>query len=165
MSRVELREYNSWFHSMIPHRIAELRRALRSSPGFEAWNSDYTPASLEQLGAWFQGQVTTRRRTPEEIDEIRTRLVFSITLSDVELTNQTLSLAMDVGMYTDTHTSPRKSLPNRTDSYTYASASRTYLSFGDADLQRSRIETKPAPGAYGNDWREAYFDGLGPTRP
>lgn len=74
MSREELGAYYRWFFEVLPNRIAELTRAVRDSPGFESWQPDRTPDSLNGLGEWFLTQVTSRTRTPEEQREIESGL-------------------------------------------------------------------------------------------
>jgi hypothetical protein len=54
---------------------------------------------LNALGDWFASQVETRPRTDSELAEIKAGSEFGIGGSKSELTNRTLSLAMDVGMY------------------------------------------------------------------
>jgi hypothetical protein len=97
MPKKELREYYAWFQDIMPQRIDELASAVRLSPGFETWRPDYKPDSLNALGHWFAAQVQTRPLTTEEEEE------FSALVPNPrktwELTNRTLSLAMDLGMY------------------------------------------------------------------
>jgi hypothetical protein len=92
ISQKERERYFQWFMEVLPQRTDELAQAVRQSPGFEAWQPDLTPGSLDALGDWFAGQIEirTRKRTEAEIQAI---------LSDEQLTTRTLSLAMDVGMY------------------------------------------------------------------
>jgi hypothetical protein len=106
LPKKELKEYFKWFLEVIPGRTAELGKAVQETPGFEAWEPDLTPESLEPLGKWFEGQVERRPRTPEEIEKIEQKIKaglgskpMPIVVSDKELTYRTLSLAMDVGMY------------------------------------------------------------------
>lgn len=99
MTKKELMAYNDWFHKVIPERIQILTSAINSTPGYEKWEPDYTPVSLEPLGEWFLAQAETRPRTQEEIDKIQSQSKFSIHIPSDELTNKTVSLAMDIGMY------------------------------------------------------------------
>ncbi len=99
MSRQELRAYFEWFMSVMPERIEELHKAVNESPEFERWSADGSPSSLDSLGRWFAGQVESRDRTQEEMDEIRSHLTFPIDVPTKDLTNRTFSLAMDIGMY------------------------------------------------------------------
>jgi hypothetical protein len=99
MPKKELLEYAAWFHSITPERITELAKAVKDTPGFEGWQPDLTPESLESLGRWFQSQVETRKKTAEEVEEIRSKLTFPIEFPENELTNKSFSLAMDIGMY------------------------------------------------------------------
>ena len=99
MSKAELRNYFKWFQDITPERIAQLAFVVQSSPGFENWQSDFSPDSLNALGDWFAGQIETRPRTKEEIDDFNAKAPFPIEISDSELTNRTFSLAMDIAMY------------------------------------------------------------------
>ena len=99
MPKKELKEYNDWFHKIMPERIQMLIAAVRSTLGYEKWEPDYSPQSLGTLGEWFLKQVETRPRTQEEIEKIQGKSEFPINISGEELTNKTFSLAMDIGMY------------------------------------------------------------------
>ena len=99
MTKPELKDYFKWFMEMIPQRIEELSKAVRQTPGYEEWQPDNTPDSLNALGQWLSEHVETRQRTPQEISEIEDRLAFPIEVPRIELTNKAFSLAMDVGMY------------------------------------------------------------------
>lgn len=99
MSKKELKDYFAWFQDMIPQRLDELRNAVQQTPGFESWQADFTPASLDLLGNWFASQVETRSRTKDEIQEIEDHSSFPIEVPGEDLTNRTFSLTMDMGMY------------------------------------------------------------------
>jgi len=97
MKKKELREYDRWFHDVLPQRIGELTRAVNSSAGFEGWKPSYTPESLNSLGKWFASQVETRPHTRDEFKRIPPHI--RDWTSGGELSDRTISLAMDVGMY------------------------------------------------------------------
>lgn len=99
MSKSELKKYFEWFRNILPQRLDGLTRVVRATPGFEEWEADFSPISLELLGAWFAAQVETRARTQGEIHEIENRSPFSIEVPGYDLTNRTFSIAMDVAMY------------------------------------------------------------------
>lgn len=99
MSKKELKEYNEWFHKVMPERIQILTSAIKSTLGYENWEPDRSPRSLEALGEWFLAQVETRPRTQDEIDTIQNRSKFPINIPGEDLTNKTFSLSMDIGMY------------------------------------------------------------------
>ncbi|RTL25777.1 MAG: hypothetical protein EKK47_22650 [Burkholderiales bacterium] len=99
MSKKELKDYFDWFQKVLPQRLDELTKAVREVPGFDSWQPDLTPASLELLGDWFALQVEMRPRTQDEIEEIESRSVNRIEIPSEELTNRTFSCAMDIGMY------------------------------------------------------------------
>jgi hypothetical protein len=99
MSKKELKDYFAWFQNILPQRVGELTNAVKQTPGFETWEADLTPASLDRLGEWFAMQVETRLRTEYDIQEIKDRSSIPIEIPIEELTNRTFSLAMDVGAY------------------------------------------------------------------
>jgi len=99
MPKPELKSYYAWFMQVLPERVAGLEQAVREAPSHGAWRADLTPDSLIPLGEWFASQVEVRKRTQEELDEIKAGLTFPIEVSEEELTNRTFSIAMDVGMY------------------------------------------------------------------
>lgn len=99
MSKKELRDYNEWFHRIMPDRIEILASEIKSTSSYEKWKPDFSPDSLELVGEWFLAHVETRPRTQTEINNIQSRSSFSINVPEEELTNQTFSLAMDIGMY------------------------------------------------------------------
>jgi hypothetical protein len=99
LSKAELRDYAQWFHDALPARIAELAAAVQATAGYEAWEPDDTAASIDGLARWFQAQCERRPRTAEELAALRASLAFPVEVAEYELTDRTLSLAMDVGMY------------------------------------------------------------------
>ncbi len=99
MSKKDLEAYRTWFHQVIPERLATLTKAVKGTPGYQNWEPDLTPESLDRLGRWFEHQVETRKKSAEEIEETRSKLTFPIDIPEEELTNKSFSLAMDIGMY------------------------------------------------------------------
>lgn len=99
MPKKVLDAYRTWFHEVIPQRLAELTKAVRNTAGYESWEPDFRPESLDMLGQWFEGQVATRKKSTEEVEETRSNLTFPVEIPEDELTNRSLSLAMDIGMY------------------------------------------------------------------
>ena len=76
----------------------ELTREAHNT-GCRAWEPNLTPESLQPLGEWFDGQVETRKKTSEEVEQTRSSLTFPMDIPDEELTTRTFSLAMDIGIY------------------------------------------------------------------
>ncbi|MEH2500319.1 hypothetical protein V1294_006798 [Bradyrhizobium sp. AZCC 1678] len=70
-----------------------------AGPGYESWQSDQRPASLDLLGQWFVAQIAVRPRSENEIKNIEDKTKLPIDVPGEELTDHTLSLAMDMGMY------------------------------------------------------------------
>lgn len=99
MAKKDLIAYAAWFHDSASERIDELTRAVKETPGYESWEPNVTPESLEGLGRWFESQIETRKKRDAEIEETRAKFTFPIDIPDEELTNRTFSLAMDIGIY------------------------------------------------------------------
>lgn len=102
MPRPEIRAYSEWFHAVLPARIRELSSAVRATAGFEHWEPDEMPESLDALGAWFTGEVRLRPRTEEENEKIYRESPAwfrAVALPEYELDNRTFSIAFDIGMY------------------------------------------------------------------
>lgn len=100
MSEKELKDYNEWFLSSVAERIEKLTTAVKSSEGFEDWEPDYSPKSLEALGEWFTKQVETRQLSEQEIQDILDKQTpFKVGTENWTLTIRTRSLVFDIGMY------------------------------------------------------------------
>jgi len=99
MPKKELKRYFEWFMEVRSQRLNELAEAVKGTSGYEVWQPDGTPASLDSLGRWFAEQANVRARTDEELKSIDDQLVFPTEVQGEELTTRTLSLAMDIGMY------------------------------------------------------------------
>lgn len=99
MSKVELKQYNEWFHSVKAERVSHLVSTVKATAGYENWVANYLPDSLNTLGNWFSLNAEKRKRTEEELNAIENRLTFSIDIPEDELTNKTFSLAFDIAFY------------------------------------------------------------------
>jgi len=110
MSRRELKGFYSWFLDAIPERISSLEKAVKESEGFELWLANFEPSSLFQLGEWFRTRVQVRSRTSQEMASIRQRWSVPVEIPTWELTDRTISVAWDVGMYFGE--TVRKCIPN-----------------------------------------------------
>lgn len=99
MSKQELKRYFEWFMEVRSQRLSELSEVVKETYGYEKWQPDGTPVSLNALGKWFAEQANVRPRTDEEFKSIENRLMFPMEVQGEELTTRTLSLAMDIGMY------------------------------------------------------------------
>lgn len=82
---------------MLPQRIADLAKAVSLLPGFEDWRPNYEPDSLNSLGNWFKSQIKTRANTQEEMRSFPPHIREWV--SEGELTDDTISKAVDVAMY------------------------------------------------------------------
>ncbi len=99
MTKDQLQEYARWFHDSIPERINALTSAILTTYTFCDWQPNLTPDSLKPLGDWFAQVVELRKRSAEEIEDVRAKLTFLIDVPPIELTNRTFSIAFDIGMY------------------------------------------------------------------
>jgi len=99
MSKKDLICYGKWLLDVSDERIALLGKTIAETGGYESWTPNGHPESLNLLGAWLEKHVTVRNRSQEEFDVIRERLSYLIDITAIELTNETLSLAIDIGLY------------------------------------------------------------------
>jgi hypothetical protein len=99
LSREELRKYNDWFVAVIPERIGILESAVKKTPGYESWVANFDPSSLRGVGNWYMSKAKLRDRSEAELKEIKARLLFDVSVPDKELTDETVAIAIDLGMY------------------------------------------------------------------
>jgi hypothetical protein len=99
MDKKKLKEFYQWFMASLPYCIEELMQLVANTPGFENWDADDSPNSLDGLGAWFATKVRKREFTSEEIEAIKSKLMTPIEFVTWDLTDETKSLALYVGMY------------------------------------------------------------------
>jgi hypothetical protein len=100
-SRREAQSYFEWFMDQVPQRVSELRRLARRLDG--GCHLDGSPESLYCLGKILVERAKTRSSTAREIAEDRndlpSRLRPFVEIEDWQLTEDTLSLCVDVGIY------------------------------------------------------------------
>jgi len=99
MDKIKLKEFYQWFMTSLPYCIEELMQLVANTPGFENWNADDSPNSLNGLGAWFATKVKKREFAPDEVEAIKNKLMRPVKFSAWDLTDETKSLALYVGMY------------------------------------------------------------------
>jgi len=96
-------EFSQWFVAQIPERITELSQYVKSTPGFEGWDANLAPDSLDDLGNWFFSHVQTRPRSAQEkkdmMNSISPALFKQIGIADYDISGLTVSICSDVGMY------------------------------------------------------------------
>jgi len=99
LTKDQLWAYAKWFHEVMPARLQMLKDVVTSTPGFESWPADFKPASLADLGRWCLGTAASRKRSAQEMAELGRQSPFQIEHSQAELTDETISIALDTGMY------------------------------------------------------------------
>lgn len=99
MDKKKLKEFYQWFMTSLPYCIEELMQLITNTTGFESWDADDSPNSLDGLGAWFATKVKKREFTSEEIETIKSKQMMPIEFASWDLTDETKSLALYVGMY------------------------------------------------------------------
>ncbi|KGW18140.1 hypothetical protein X896_6230 [Burkholderia pseudomallei ABCPW 1] len=99
MGKAELKEFYESFMSNLPYCIEELMQLVRSTPKFEDWSADYSIESLEDLGVWYAGKVEKRALTPSEIQSIQKEMTRPVEIQNWVLTDETMALAVRIGMY------------------------------------------------------------------
>jgi hypothetical protein len=102
-TRDEAKQYLQWFLSIRDERISILESQVKQS--YLKWNADYTKGALIDLYNWFKKQVSYRKMTDEEKEQIRNQvsrtplLVGVIPTPGVTFTDETVSICFDVGLY------------------------------------------------------------------
>ena len=98
-SKKQLKLYYDWFFSHKSQRIEELTCAVNSMIGHKDWAADYTPNSLKELGEWLNKNIKTEKLSEEELKRKREQVPLYITINDYDLSNETYSKLIDVGIY------------------------------------------------------------------
>jgi hypothetical protein len=98
-SKGQLKLYAEWFFGNKDYRIQQLDNIVKSTINFEDWNADYTVNSLKKLGSWLNKNIITEKLTEEEIRLKRQKVPNYIDIRDFDLTKETYSKLIDVGMY------------------------------------------------------------------
>lgn len=99
MTKEDLGHFYQWFMTNLPYCMEELMQWVRSTRGFEGWNPDYSPESLDALGEWFSGKAKKRDLTQDEVEALKSKGAASVEIPSWDLTEDTKSLAVYVGMY------------------------------------------------------------------
>jgi hypothetical protein len=95
----ELREFFRRFQSGLVTRTQILAGLVNADERFTFWTPDLTAASLEPLGAWFMSNVQSRPCTEAEKFDMAAKVPYAIDVPTSTLTDQTYSVAADVGIY------------------------------------------------------------------
>lgn len=102
MRSKDARAFFDYFMEQLSVRVGILEQEVRRDPRCRDWSADYLPASLHVLGQWFASHVATRPSTDEEIEAIYANApdwFRAVKVDDFDLSIQTYSLVIDVGMY------------------------------------------------------------------
>jgi len=98
----DAKKFFNIFIESIPLRLKILSEYIITSPTYSTWPSNSFDQALLDLGKWFSDHVTTRKRTALEIDALVSKspiLFKTIDVPKYELSNETLSLSADIGMF------------------------------------------------------------------
>ena len=102
LSKDGANQFFNWYLQQIPIRITQLFEFIIKTTGYDKWIPDNSSDLLIPLGQWFSQKISTRDRTPFEIDEIYSKLgKFQglIPIPKSVLSQESYSLAIDLGMY------------------------------------------------------------------
>jgi hypothetical protein len=93
----QARQQYEWFLSQIPVRLEELRLLIEPY----GLSLNYTRESLPALGRWFELQVETRPRTPEEMaaERLKEPAWLEGYVKPWVFTERTFSICIDTGIY------------------------------------------------------------------
>ncbi|MEL6669146.1 MAG: hypothetical protein AAFP08_09255, partial [Bacteroidota bacterium] len=96
LSKKEVEEYFNWFKQAIPNRLQHLKSRAKIEP------FDFSRESLLSACQWFDQNVTTRERSPEEIEQIyasiepKFRDVVKLESYDLDIDSHTLVIEMGI---------------------------------------------------------------------
>lgn len=102
LSKNDMRKYKDWLISHIPERVKQLERLVKSDPKYCDWSADTSPDSLVGLGQWMVDSLQTRQLSIEEIEHIKSTLVFEVDFQKWDFTDFSYSIIFDVGLYFST---------------------------------------------------------------
>ena len=91
--------YEYWFIENKEYRIQELSKAVNSTGKFENWCADFSPSSLDNLGIWLEENIKVIKIPDNEYKDIRLKVPHYIKLNDWDLSIESRSLLVDVGIY------------------------------------------------------------------
>jgi len=95
----ELEEYFRWFLEVRHSRISALQLAITENVPGQSLSLDQSVASMRPLGEWLSRVATQRARSAAELDVLRKKSLPGVEPPAHELTEQTLSLGFDAGIY------------------------------------------------------------------
>lgn len=94
-----LKLYNLWFDENKQYRLNELSSLIISTAGYESWEANFSKDSLLILGRWLKENVKIKKLTEKEYAEKRSNIPSYIDFEDWDLTINTRSILIDVGIY------------------------------------------------------------------
>ena len=95
MSRRQLAQYESWFFATKPNRVAALEELVQGV--VPSWRADGFAESLTLLDSFLDDAIETRPRSAEELSRLVKAFRFGV--SDRDLTDRSISIAVDSGFY------------------------------------------------------------------
>lgn len=102
LSNDEMLKYKDWLVSQIPERARQLEILVKSDPKYSDWVADGSPESLAGLGQWMVDSLQTRPLSIEEIEHIKSTLVFEVDFKKWDFTDFSYSIILDVALYFST---------------------------------------------------------------
>lgn len=102
LSNDEMLKYKDWLVSQIPERVRQIEILVKSDPKYSDWVADRSPESLAVLGQWMVDSLQIRPRTIEEIEYIKSTLIFDVEIQKWDFTDFSYSIILDVALYFST---------------------------------------------------------------
>ena len=95
----ELEAFRRRYVECIPSRVQMLAAVIRKDETYRSWKPDHSLQSLSAAGDWLQAHTSGRPLTSTEKGILESTLPSFVTIPDDDLTDQTVSFAVDVSMY------------------------------------------------------------------
>ncbi len=98
-TKQQLKEYGKWFEYEKENRLAILRQTVKDTEGFYEWEGDFSVDSLKPLGRWLKLNIKTKKLSKEAYEMMRRSVPEYIDIRDWDMTPETYSKIIDVGIY------------------------------------------------------------------
>ena len=99
MNSKELNSFYDLFMLNKPYCLDELIQAVWHTPGYESWNADFSPESLDGVAEWLASRIYKEQLSSTVNETGNDSIAGTADLNTPVLSEEAMSLAVLVGMY------------------------------------------------------------------
>ncbi|WP_137212701.1 hypothetical protein [Pseudomonas sp. CFBP13509] len=99
MNSKELNSFYELFMLNKPYCLDELIQAVWHTPGYESWNADFSPESLDGVAEWLASRIYKEQLSSTVNETGNDSIAGTADLNTPVLSEEAMSLAVLVGMY------------------------------------------------------------------